>query len=202
MAPAERLWLMGYSYGGRLAAVVARMLLESGTRVEAVVILDGEAGRRVNPPPASDERTLLMRLQAAKRTHGGVVRALLHGAAFRIAVAAARRHDRWALRRVMPVVTRWGSENSRREIAREITRRARIEAFADLPSGFLPMPIVLLFTDEPTRDRSRPDLGWASRCQQLRTIPVGGSHLTMLSPPTRDIVLAKLAELEVALRPT
>lgn len=202
IAPTPRLWLTGYSFGGRLAAEVARHLLDAGIPVEAVVILDGEAGRRVNPPSARDERTVMTRLRTVRLEHGGSLPALLHSVTFRIAVAAARRHIKWALRGAVSVVRRWGSNSSRRTMTREITRLARLEAFADLPSGFLPMPIVLLVTDESMRNQPRPDLGWASRCQQLHTIAVGGSHLTMLSLPTRNTVLAKLDELEVALRST
>jgi hypothetical protein len=69
--------------------------------------------------------------------------------------------------------------------------------FDDLPAGPLPMALWLYVTDD---DPGRPDRRWADRCEELHKISVGGTHLTMLSPPTRDVVLAEIAKLEVALR--
>ena len=63
------------------------------------------------------------------------------------------------------------------------------------------MPLTLLISDDPWHDPSRLDLNWGDRCEAVHKIPVGGTHLTMLSPPTSGVVAAELGRLDDRLRP-
>jgi hypothetical protein len=63
------------------------------------------------------------------------------------------------------------------------------------------MSIWLLITNDHQHDPSRPDLSWDGRCKAVSRISVGGTHLTMLASPTRDIVVAELMRLDGALYP-
>jgi thioesterase domain-containing protein len=77
--------------------------------------------------------------------------------------------------------------------------QTRRQAFGVLPAGPLPMALWLLITDDLRHDPSRPDLNWDGRCETVNKIPVGGTHLAMLSSPTRDVVAAELTRLDAAL---
>ena len=80
----HRLWLVGFSYGGKLAAETARRLLASSTPVEAVVVLDGEvSSHRLNAAKHARRQGLGSRLRSGLADHGGVARYLLNGVAVR-----------------------------------------------------------------------------------------------------------------------
>ena len=54
--PHRRLWLVGYSFGGKLSAETARLLLASDTAVEAVISLDGRVGEPLKHGPTPKAR--------------------------------------------------------------------------------------------------------------------------------------------------
>ena len=180
----ERLWLIGYCAGGKLAAETARRLLACGTAVEAVIVLDG-IGR---PPP---HRPPMLWLRLGLAVHG-VWRYLLIGFV---------RRAKWfaTLETRLKLVSRLGSRETYRHVSRYVIAVTRTRAFGDLPApaSALPMALWLLVTG----DFLRPEhLGWEEWFQKVHTISVGGAHDTMLAPPTRDVIIAELARLETALR--
>ena len=197
--PHRRLWLVGHSYGGKLAAETARRLLASGTAVEAIIVLEGEAGdslRRFNAAAHARRRGLRMRLRSGLADHGGVGRYLLNGFAVRVAPFTVRRRANRVLRSLLTFVRRFGSAETYRLVSRAVIALTRHRAFGDLPAGVLPMALWLFVTDDPWHDPSRPDLGWGKRCQEVHKISVGGTHKTMLSSPTREVIMGELARLE------
>jgi acyl-CoA synthetase (AMP-forming)/AMP-acid ligase II/thioesterase domain-containing protein len=198
--PPQRLWLVGYSYGAKLAVETARRLLASGAGVEAVIVLDGPADNsywRRN----EQRRELVPRLRFGPAAHGGLARFLVDIIVVRVAPVAARLGGNRFLRSLLALARRFGSAETYRNVSRTVIGLTRDRAFGNLPAGALPMALWLFVTDDPLRDPSRPDLGWEDRCQELHKISVGGTHLTMLSPRTREVVIAELARLEVALHP-
>jgi acyl-coenzyme A synthetase/AMP-(fatty) acid ligase/thioesterase domain-containing protein len=201
--PPRRLWLVGYSYGGKLAAETARRLLASGTAVEAVIVLDTEVGaslRRLNAAEQERRPGLVARLRSGTATHGGVGRYLFNGIAVRVVLFVARLRANRVLRSLLAIILRLGSAETYRLVSRTVIQLARYRAFGDLPAGALPMALWLFVTDDPHHDASRPDLGWGDRCQKVHKVSVGGTHRTMLLPPTREVVIAELTRLEVTLR--
>jgi thioesterase domain-containing protein len=204
VGPHRRLWLVGYSYGGKLAAETARRLVASGTAVEAVIVLDGEvegSSRRLHAAERARNRRLSSRLRSGLNEHGGVARYLLNGIAVRVAPIAVRFGATRVMRALLAFIRRFGSAATYRHVFREAVAQTRREAFGVLPAGPLPMELWLLVTDDPRHDRSRPDLTWGDRCRAVHRISVGGTHKTMLSPPTSDVVAAELARLDKALDP-
>jgi acyl-CoA synthetase (AMP-forming)/AMP-acid ligase II/thioesterase domain-containing protein len=199
--PPRRLWLVGYSFGGRLAAETARRLLAAGTAVEAVIVLDGAAVDSWLSAEHEQRRGPMARLRSGPAAHGSVTRYLLNGLVVRVAPFAARRRANRLLRSLLALALRFGSAESYRNASRTVIQLSRRRAFGDRPTGALPMALWLFITDDPMHDRSRPDLGWSDWCQEVHRVSVGGMHRTMLSPPTREVVLAELARLEIALRP-
>jgi thioesterase domain-containing protein len=97
----------------------------------------------------------------------------------------------------LKLVSRLGSAETCHYVSRQVIAVMRSRAFGDLPASALPMALWLLVTG----DFLRPDdLGWEEWCQKVHAISVGGTHQTMLAPPTRDVIITELARLETALR--
>jgi thioesterase domain-containing protein len=201
----RRLWLVGYSYGGKLAAETARRLLATGTAVEAVVVLDTAVGaslslRRLNAAGRARRRGLRERLRSGLADHGGLAFYLLNAVMVRVAPLALRNRAGRAVRAPLEVLLRMGSGETRRLVSRAVIAQIRHRAFGALPAGPLPMALWLLVTDDPCHDPAQTDLGWQNLCEIVHRISVGGTHHTMLSSPTREIVAAELMRLDAALR--
>jgi acyl-CoA synthetase (AMP-forming)/AMP-acid ligase II/thioesterase domain-containing protein len=202
--PHPRLWMVGFSFGGKLAAETARRLLLAGTAVEAVVILDGEVGhssRRLNRTRNVKRAPIGTRLRTGLATHGGATRYLLNAIASRTMPIAVRHGADRIVRAQLGFVRRFGSAQTYRDVSRAVVSQTRRRAFGDLPAGSLPMPLTLLISDDPWHDPSRLDLNWGDHCEAVHKTPVGGTHLTMLSPPTSGVVAAELGRLDDRLRP-
>jgi thioesterase domain-containing protein len=201
--PHRRLWMVGFSFGGKLAADTARRLLLSGTAVEAVVILDGEVGhswRRLNTARNAKRAAIGPRFRVGLATHGGAMRYLLNAIVVRATPIAVRHRANRTVRALLGFVHHFGSAETYRHVSRSVISQTRRRAFGDLPAGFLPMPLSLLISDDPWHDPARPDLSWGERCEAVHKISVGGTHLTMLSPPTSGVVAAELRRLDDTLR--
>lgn len=198
----SRLWLAGYSLGARQAVEVARRLIAEGVSVEAVISLDGGIGaNRWRPSPSPKTKSALKRWRNMKASHGRTIAALYHPVALRLARFAARRGNGRAIRLLARIGERIGSPTSSKWIAGEVTTIIRQAAFAQVPLGPLPMDLHLFLTDEPRPEPYRQDLGWTRQCRALQRVHIGGTHNQILNQPSLDLVVARMAELEVALRP-
>jgi thioesterase domain-containing protein len=202
--PHRRLWMVGFSFGGKLAVETARRLLASGTAVEAVVVLDGEVQASARRLKSAEQARRGLRgspLRSGLDSHGGAARYLLNAAVVRMAPIVVRLRATRILRALLALVRRFGSVETLRNVSRSAISQTRRRALGVLPAGSLPMAIWLLVTDDPFHDPARPDLSWDDHCQVVNRIAVGGTHYTMLSPPTRDVVVAELMRLYDALDP-
>ncbi|HUE11256.1 MAG TPA: alpha/beta fold hydrolase [Steroidobacteraceae bacterium] len=201
LGPQRRLWLVGYSYGSKLAAEAARRLLASGIAVETVILLDGAVGASSYQLNAAKRvrRGLGARLRSGPAEHGGVARYLLNAIAVRAAPIAVRYRATSVVRMLLESVRRFGSAQTYRIVSQGVIALNRRRAFGNVPSGVLPMAVWLFVTDDPLHDPAAPDLGWESRCLRVNRLPVGGIHKTMLAPPTRDVVVDELVRLDGAL---
>lgn len=196
----KRLWLVGYSFGGKLAAEVARRLLAAGANVEALIVLDGAIGaaswRLID---AKQKRSLRWRLYSGYSEHGGVARYLLNAILVRVTPPVVRSSSHLALR-ALRFLLYLASRPTCRAVHRAVVALARRKAFGDLPAGTVPIAVRLFVSDDRQHDPAWPDLGWTMRCAKLHSIPVGGTHRTMLISPARNLIVAELARLEIALR--
>jgi acyl-CoA synthetase (AMP-forming)/AMP-acid ligase II/thioesterase domain-containing protein len=196
----QRLWLVGYSFGGKLAAEAARRLLAAGADVEALIVLDGATGAASRRSiDARQRRTLGRRLRSGHSEHGGVARYLLNAILVRVTPTVVRSRSRLALRTLL-FSLQFASQPTGRAVRRAVIALTRRKAFGDLPAGHVPATLRLFISDDPRHDPECPDLGWSTRCAKLHSIAVGGTHRTMLVPPARDLIVAELARLEIALR--
>ncbi len=198
--PPKRLWLVGYSFGGKLAAEAARRLVAAGADVEALIVLDGATGAASRRwIEAKQKRTLGRRLRSGYAEHGGGTRHLLNAILVRTTPLVVRSRSRLALRALL-FSLQFASRPTGRAVRRAIIALKRRKAFGDLPAGNVPTTLRLFISDDPRHDPAWPDLGWATRCAKLSSIRVGGTHRTMLMPPVRNLIVAELDRLEIALR--
>jgi acyl-CoA synthetase (AMP-forming)/AMP-acid ligase II/thioesterase domain-containing protein len=202
-AAPQRLWLMGFSYGGRLAAETARRLLATGVLVEALVVLDGGVGasaRRFYAASRGPPVKLGERVRSGVILYGSLPGYMLTVIAVRLARIFSRYRAAGALRILIAVVARWGSQQTNYRVSRAVIALSRRAAFGDIPFIALPMPLWLFVTDDPLHDPGMPDLGWGARCRKVHRIPVGGIHKTMLLPPIRETIFLQLERMERTLR--
>jgi thioesterase domain-containing protein len=179
---------------------VTRRLLAAGADVEALIVLDGATGaasRRLID--AEQKGALRRRLRSGYFEHGGAARYLLNAILVRVTPSVVRSRSRLALRAMLSSL-HLASRPTCRAVRRSVIALTRRQAFGDLPAGNVPITLRLIASDDPGHDPAWPDLGWGMRCAKLHRIPVGGTHRTMLMPPVRDLIVAELARLEIALR--
>ncbi len=138
-------------------------------------------------------------MRSGHSEHGGVARYLLNAILVRVTPTVVRSRSRLALRTLL-FSLRVASQPTGRAVRRAVIALTRRKAFGDLPAGHVPATLRLFISDDPRHDPECPDLGWSTRCAKLHSIPVGGTHRTMLVPPARDLIVAELARLEIVLR--
>jgi acyl-CoA synthetase (AMP-forming)/AMP-acid ligase II/thioesterase domain-containing protein len=198
----KRLWLVGYCFGGKLAAETARRLLASGVAVEALIVLDGAVGtwsRRFAKVKKDPNRTFRQRLRSGLTLHGGAARFLFNIVLARIAPLVVRSRS-VAARHMLAFGLRFASPATQSFVARVLIVLTRRSAFWDLPGGVVPATLRLFITDDPSHDPAQPDLGWGRWCESVQRVTVGGTHRTMLLPPVRDRIVAEFTRLEIELR--
>lgn len=184
-APA-RLWLLGHSFGGKLAVEVARRLLNSEIPVERIMILDGaptddtlrdrETVRRIEPT--------LLRLRQGVSAEGifAYIPARLHSRSIWLAgmIArglVARRQYRLARWLVAMLDNRW-LRHVHLSARRWVIAKTRSLAFGHLPvSAKLSAELTLVVSQERRYPASLyPDLGWNPYFSRIDSIPVAVSH--------------------------
>ena len=131
------LWLLGHSFGGKLAAEASRRLLAAGMPVDFVGVLDGLPSnaslKRHQPLPPREP--LLDRIRHGVARNGGLINYICMGAAKPLgAWFASRRHYRllgwtlWMARR--PFLAEAGFR-----LRRSVMATVRLAAFAPMPLG-------------------------------------------------------------------
>ncbi|MDE2582223.1 MAG: AMP-binding protein, partial [Rhodospirillales bacterium] len=191
--PAGPLALLGYSYGGRVAFMLAQRLHAVGREVVLLGIIDTD----FDPTP----RGTLRRMTVALRNLREEVRSSfafggLSGVAGFVAarclrdVVGLRRAQRsvllwrpWLPARFRLVLDRWLQMVLRLAIA------ARWRARMSDPIRSAP---VMLFRSDDHPPGAAEDLGWSALCPTLRLVRAPGDHETILDPEYRTAIVANL----------
>ncbi len=183
--------LVGYSRGGRLAALTALALIERGREIAFLALLDtdGTTDARAIDPRTRPNRGMRDAYWAAERAWrrrrwrglgGWSAEWLARASAWGIMRLPAG-PSQAASRIAAPVFA--GPARLRFSIDTAAHRLDRLLAawHAETPEapGQLTMPVILLRASTQDRPRS-PDLGWAVRCADLTVITVPGDHESML----------------------
>lgn len=203
--------LVGYSRGGRLAALMALELLALGRAVPFVAMLDSSGAMdpqdidpRTRPNQGLRDAVWAGERAWRRRRWSGLASWSNEWAArltawglMRLPVGPAVR----AARMVAPAFSAPGQV--RFAIDRAAHRLDRLMAAwyaqSPLPPGALAMPVILLRAATQGRPRG-DDLGWGPTCQHLTVIEVKGDHESMLyehGTPTAKALLSAVARLAV-----
>jgi amino acid adenylation domain-containing protein len=200
----QRLWLMGYSFGSRVAAEAARRLLNRGVDVEFVGVIDGPTDPAI---AARNERNAIR--QVAKPPLAKRIAAdgcVLGFASGRVAASVAHRlvtrGDFKRLRDFIAWLSRLGLEAAAAQATRVAIGRTRAKAFKNLPEAPLQMPVSLFVSTAPySESRQNPDLGWADWCAKLEVFELDGDHHEIIDEARSGNILPILRDAEARLRP-
>jgi amino acid adenylation domain-containing protein len=191
--PSGPLGLMGYSYGGRVAFMLAHRLQALGRRILLLGIID--TGLTERPQDGSERTAVRLRHLRQEITaayafgglaavSGFVVARYLHGI-----VGLADAHGqaaRWRARlphRAVVTLDRW------LRMMLRLAAAARWRASAPGPLDIAP---ALLFRSDDHPPGTPEDLGWNACCPGIGVVPVGGDHETLLDPPHRGSICAQV----------
>ncbi len=200
----SRLWVMGYSFGSRIAAEAARRALARGVAIEFVGVIDGPtddaiAARNIQKKftdafrPPLDERIALA---------GGRAGFAVTEAARFVANKLVNRGMHARLHAFADMLSRLRFKDAALEARKVAMGRARVRAFKNVLAAPLPMPLTLFVSTAPySLSRHIPDLGWAACSTALRIVALPGNHFEIVSEPVSAQIIAALVETEQMLRP-
>ncbi len=161
----------GYSFGGFVAWEAARRLLEAGSKVDFVGLIDTRRGRDLEP-----QRTLL-RKDWLSWSDGVALRRMLRLLLRLSAYATLRMVGRLAM--LLPARAAFALHS-------HLIAELRLNALRQWT--FEPQQIrATLFRSSEAMSLT-PDFGWRALCEDLTMIPIGGSHTSLLEPPHREIL--------------
>ena len=164
------LWVMGLSFGAKLAAEAARLAMLRGTVVERLISIDGRATESVVKPSAQPRRIEKMREMGFGRWF------VLH-LMFRLICRGRLR----TARTLLALIERIGLTGIHESCRRVAIGWRRQQAYKSIPGGVLSVPMILLRSEDERHDLDRyPDLGWRQYCSDVEVRTLGGSHLELI----------------------
>jgi amino acid adenylation domain-containing protein len=199
-AAPRRIFVLGTSYGGKLAAEAARRLIASGLCVDGVVVVDGVRDDRFLRLQADARRGMLLtdRLNRGANNFGGLVNYLGSNLSSRFAAGLAARRRYRALAALLkalsrPALTRWNEQARRGVMA-----TTRLAAFQGLPAGPIASRLLLILSGEQRFEPGAyPYLGWDDCFDAIETLPTEIPHLDFFKPEYRETVIAALLKMLV-----
>jgi acyl-CoA synthetase (AMP-forming)/AMP-acid ligase II/thioesterase domain-containing protein len=168
--------LAGFSFGGFVASEVARRLMELHRRVIFVGLIDTQFGFQLHPHQSglakawSLVRKIFLDPASLEVT---VVKFLARHSAFRI----LRRLGELAKRLPAKIAFRWQYR---------INYHLRVQAMYRWALKPVAAPIYLFRTDEFPQTSAQST--WGALAKQLQIVSVGGTHLSILRPPARELL--------------
>ena len=200
----ERLWMVGYSMGARIAAEAARRLIERGISVEYVVLIDGPsdsliAERVAKGKGGAPRPPMAKRVAAAGGWFGFATARVASSVSHRMVTASqfARLHA------VVAALPRWRLKAAADEMVRVALSRTRVKAFKNILAAPLPMPATLFVSSAAySKSRTSPDLGWGPWCGALDVIELEGDHHDIIEGAQAGRIVAVLRDAEARLRTT
>ncbi len=173
-------WLLGNSFGGKIAVETARRLMARGIAVDFIGVLDsvpGDPFAARAPAPMARSRVLSM--------PGAIVQSLSAWL-----VDGDRHRLARNLLRVIRLLGRAGIEESLR---RAIVHRARLTQFRDVPDGPVAGRLTLFLSNELRFDPSLyPYLGWDKLSDAIEVVTMDVAHSTFMHPVNADAMLEQL----------
>jgi len=164
------LWVIGISFGAKIAAEAARLVMPRGTVIERLINIDGRASESVLKPFSRPRRIDKMREWGFGRWF------VLH-----LINRLVRRGRLRMARTLLATLDRIGLTSIHERAHRVAIGWLRQQAFKSIPGGGLSVPMILLRSDDGRHDLERyPDLGWRQYCADVEVRMLGGSHLELI----------------------
>ncbi|MBX9842089.1 MAG: AMP-binding protein [Xanthobacteraceae bacterium] len=176
--------LAGYSFGGIVAAEIARRLMHRGHDVAFVGLIDTALDGLLHPRIAMSARAGRFMRQA--RSSPGM-EALIDP----ITKALLRRSKLPTLN-VMEKTIALMSTKLALTFQRHLTGQMRLQAIHKWKVAPLDVSATLFRSDDH-REWS-PDFGWRRVCDALTIVPIGGTHESILQPPHLNMLCDRFAE--------
>ncbi|HEV2677514.1 MAG TPA: AMP-binding protein [Aliidongia sp.] len=174
------IWVLGYSYGARIAAEALRLADQAGVRVARMINLDGVIEGEIKGMDVV--RGLRTRVRQGSGSRGGFFKYLFGGLAYRTSRYLLRHRWLRALRLELSLLLAIGWDVPHRRCRIEAVATLRRTAFGEIPRGKIPTPMTLLTANDTGFDRARfPDLGWRRFSDNLDLRVIGGTHAKMLA---------------------
>lgn len=182
--PAPGVWLLGNSFGGKIAVETARRLMVLGIAVAFIGVLDSVPG---DPLVARERGRALGQMPRSSPTSplGESVRKL--GAW----LANGDRHR--LARHVLRFIRLLGRRGLEMSLRREITRRVLLALFRDVPDSPVPGRLSLFLSNERSFDPALyPDLGWDRLFDDIDVVAMDVRHSEFMHPANADGTIAHL----------
>jgi thioesterase domain-containing protein len=170
------IFLAGFSFGGFVASEVARRLMELQRRVVFVGLIDTQFGFRSQPH------------QSWRSKAGNLVRKVfLEPASLEVTLVKflARKSAFRILRRFGQLAARLPAKAAFK-CHYHLNYHLRVQAMYRWEFNRVHAPLYLFRTDEFPRSSALSS--WGALAEHLEIIPVGGTHLSILRPPAREII--------------
>ncbi|MEI9997504.1 MAG: alpha/beta fold hydrolase [Rhizomicrobium sp.] len=197
-----RLWVMGNSFGCRIAVEAARRFVARGIPVEFVAVIDGPTEDAIATRNSRRAATGGLRLPFDDRLAliGGRRAFVVNHIARFIANRLVTYGMHARIHTLSAFLSRVGLEDASLDARRVAIARARSRAFKDVLSGPLPMPLTLFVSTAPySLSQYIPDLGWTKWCSALRIIALPGNHIEIVSEPASTRIVDALVDADRAL---
>lgn len=181
-APSSGVWLLGNSFGGKIAVETARRLMARGIAVDFIGVLDSVPG---NPLVERSRAPVQIPRSSSPSRRVESVRKLATW------LANGDRHRLASyLLRFLRLTGRAGLERS---LWREITWHARVSQFEDVPGGRVAGRLSLFLSNETRFDPAiYPYLGWDRLFDAIDVIAMDVAHSEFLNPANADGLIEHL----------
>ena len=196
---AGRIWLIGYSYGGKIAVEAARRLGEQGVRVEFVGVFDGLPRDEFLKRHSAAVRGMVLgnRVARGRAVYGGLFNYLSGAVAQKLGVWLAFHRRYRLLDRLLSLMRPRFLHGAELRTRRAITARARLAAFRDMPMGPVDGKLWLFLSAEQRfAPELYPYLGWEAYFTTIETHALPGEHLELLTGEAGRILVEKLGAIE------
>jgi amino acid adenylation domain-containing protein len=192
----RRVFLLGFSYGGKLAAEAARRLIEAGTPVDGVIVLDGVREDRHLRRELDARKGLLLtdRVRRGAAEHGGLVSYVGGRLARRVAVRLVSRGHYRALGRWMAMLAHPRLRRLNEQAHRAVAAHARLAAFAGMPDKKAATRLLLILSSEARyAPEIYPHLGWDGYFDTVEATRFETAHLEFLNDGRVEQLIAALS---------
>ena len=195
LAGHEPVWLLGYSYGGKIAVEAARRL---AVPVAFIGVMDGLPRDIFLERHNAAVRGMILgeRVARGKAAWGGLYHYLSGGAAAKLAVGLHARGRYRQLGRLLKLLQLRPFHTAELRARRAITARVRFAAFGAFPAGPVGGNLHLFLSEEQRfAPELYPALGWDAYFDTVETARLPGAHLELLSGEAARVLGETLAAL-------